>query len=378
MLLAALGSLVCAAGGCQAKERQPDSAPNPDFASLLNLPGCQPALAARSQKPAPRPSPLELGDDAPGNKAARSARIRAVVNGEAILDEEVQAAAIQVLMTARSDAEKADILNKKLTEIIERELLLQDAAARLKKRSGFMDELKTIADREFDKQWLQRLMRANKYTDAEAFKRFLEDQGMPFKMIRRQWVRNFIAMEYIRSRIEPSISRIGHLEIVEYYNKNASEFQVEDGVQWQDIFIAHARHGGSVEASRRFAESLVLRIRKGEDFVRLAKEFDNGESSLRENSLGIGQKRGEIRPIEAEPILFSLKEKEVGPLIENEAGFHIVRLVSRTYAGRKPFDEKVQKEVKEKLRGKVFEAEMKRIISDLKARAIIEVANEIK
>ena len=61
-----------------------------------------------------------------------------------------------------------------------------------------------------------------------------------------------------------------------------------------------------------------------------------------------------------------------------ETGFHIVKLLDRTYQGRKPFNEAVQKEIREKLRQQVFMQEMKRIVNDLKRRAVIEVAHEIK
>ena len=379
LVVSSVVSVVLGVVGCQANDHRTDAGPAPDFGALLNLPGSMPTVAARGQKPQPGPSPLDLGPSDSGSRESRGARIRATVNDTAILDEEVIAAAFQQMTAPGMDEKaKAELLNKKLTEIIERELLLQDAAARLGKRRGFMDELKSVANKEFDKQWLYRLMKLNNQTDPDVFKRVLQDQGYPVEMIRRQWVRNFIAMEYIRSRIEPSITKIGHLEVVEYFDKNSQEFQVEDSHVWQDIFILKARHGGDAAAARLFAESLVARIRKGEDFVKLAKEFDNGDSSLRENAEGIGRKKGEIKPVEAEPILFGLKEKEVGPLIENDAGFHIVRLMTRTLAGRMKLDDQVQKQIKDKLRGKVFDQEMKRIINDLKANAIIDIAREIK
>lgn len=376
-LVTSLVSVVLGAAGCQTEKQLIDPGFKPDPASLMGLPGSMPS-AARAQKPQTGTSPLELGPTDPGSSQTRGARIRAVVNTQPILDEEVVAAGFQQLMAPGLDeATKADILNKKLTEIIERELLLQDAEAKLGKRKGFMDELKAAGNKEFEKQWLLRLMKANNKTDPEEFKRFLRDQGMPVEMIRRQWVRNFIAMEYVRSRIEPSITRIGHLDIVEHFEKNSQDFQVDDSVVWQDIFILKANHNGDAAAARRFADSLVERVRKGEDFAKLANEFDNGDSKIRNNE-GIGRKKGEIRPVEAEPIVFGLKEKEVGPPIESEAGFHIVCVAKRTYAGTMKLDPEVQKQIKEKLRGKIFEREMKKIINELKSKAIIDIAREIK
>jgi hypothetical protein len=367
-------------GGCRAAERPAIDGYSPDFTTLLKLPGSEAAVARGQQPPQPPvKSLLELGPESPGNRDTRTARIRATVNGEAILDEEVTAAAMQGLLTARTEAEKAEVMNQKLTEIIERELLMQDAIARLSKRGGmrFYQELEKVAEREFEKQWLHRLMRANHITDLDTFTRMLRDQGMPVDLVRRQWVRNFIAMEYLRTRVEPQLNKIGHKEVEEYYEKNRDDFKVEDKVVWQDIFIANVRHP-TPAAARQFAEVLMERIRKGEDFVKLAKEFDNGDSSLRENAEGIGNKRGEILPREAEQQLFQLKDGQLGPLIELETGFHISRLTKRTYAGRTPFDDRTQKQIREKLKGVVFQQEMRKVINELKRSAIIEVARDVK
>jgi parvulin-like peptidyl-prolyl isomerase len=368
-----------ALGGCQGQQVIPPGL-KPDFPTLLNMTGSPaPEPLTRAQKQE-RPgvstkSMLELGPGAPGSPETRGARIRAVVNGEAILDEEVFAAALQNLV-GRTEAEKANILNQKLNEIIDREVILQDAAIKLSKNGNerVMKEIQRIASRQFEKEWLHKMMRATKQTDVEKFKEFLRANGMSLELVRRHWERSFMAMEIIRSRIEPQVNKIGHLQITEYYEKHGDEFVVDDNLTWQDIFLAA---GPARENARQLANVLISRLRSGEDFVGLAKAHDNGDSSLRENAEGIGHKRGEIRPHEVEETLFRMKEGELA-LIELEPGFHIVKVSKRQYAGRRPFsDEKVQKEIKEKLRNEVFQQEMKRIVNDLKRRAIIEVATEI-
>jgi parvulin-like peptidyl-prolyl isomerase len=369
--------------GCQAAAPRPAAAGlEPDFLSLASMAGSStPTVLTRAQKSESGRGPaglLELGPDTAGNQENRSARIRAVVNGDAILDEEVVAAAYQQLVGARTEKDKAEILNKKLNELIDREVVLQDAVNRLGHKNGgaLIRELNRYASKEFERQWLHRMMRANKFEDEKAFKRFLQDNGMPLHMIRRQWERNFLAMEYMRSRLEPQLNRIGHVQVLEYYQAHADEFKVEDHVVWQDIFIAAARHA-SREAAHGFAEGLLARVRKGEDFAALAKEHDNGDSSLRDNAEGIGHKRGEIAPAEAEPVLWGLKKGECA-VVEVGGGYHIVKLRERQYAGRRQFeDQKVQKEIRDKLRGEIFEVEMKRIVNSLKRKAVIEIAHDV-
>lgn len=366
------------AGGCQAANPPVRPEGVTDFPALLQMAGNS-TTVNRGQKPEPKANPLNFRPDDFGTSETRTARIRAVVNNTAILDEEVLVAAYQALLGAKTEVEKAEILNAKLNEIIDREVVLQDAELRLGNKGGgkFIKELKSVATEQFNKQWLYKLMNANKYTDEKAFREYCAANGMSVDLMQRQWERNFIAMEYLRGRIEPTVNKISQRDVMEYYDRHPDEFKVEESVEWQDIFVAAARFPNRAEA-KAFAESLVSRLNSGQDFVALSKQFDNGDSSLRESSLGIGTKRGEIKPPEAEPIIFSLKPGQVGPLVEMETGFHIVKLTKRIDSGKRTLDDKLQKTIKDKLRGDVFTREMKRMVSDLRRKAVIQIAETIK
>src|SRR5262249_37182760 len=160
------------------------------------------------------------------------------------------------------------------------------------------------AKKEFDKR--VRELKANyaksgiNITTDEQFKAVLRSQGLTVEGIRRQIERSFMAMEYMRSRIFEVIDKIGHEMIVEYYEEHPGEFQMEDGVTWQDIFILASKHPDR-DTARRFAEQMLDRVRKGEDFAELAKQYDDGMSKYN-NGEGYGQRRGEIKPLEVEPI----------------------------------------------------------------------------
>jgi parvulin-like peptidyl-prolyl isomerase len=348
----------------------------------FSFPGPAPETLARAQGPEPGAlvrtvsAVSTTGTGRPGLKfhGEEAARIAAVVNGEAILMEDVEVAAAQALAGARSEARRAEILKEALNQVIDREVVLQDAFARLSKGAGakFLDKLKEVARQEFDK-WMHGFMRASHLASEAEVKSFLRAHGLPFAAFRRKWERDFLAREYLRQRVDASLNRIGHEQIVEYYEKHPEEFKVEDKVEWQDLFIAAGQHPTRADA-RQLAAVLAERVRRGEDFARLANEFDNGDAKFR-GAEGQGGKRGEVRPSEAEAVLFQLSEGEVGPLIELPTGFHVIRLVKRTRAGMQPFDdEKVQKQIRDKLRGEVFLREMKRIVSDLKRKSVIEIA----
>jgi parvulin-like peptidyl-prolyl isomerase len=125
------------------------------------------------------------------------------------------------------------------------------------------------------------------------------------------------------------------------------------------------------EEARKMAESLHARVRSGEDFTRLSKEFCHGDSALRDGE-GLGRKKGEIKPPELEPMIFKAAAGELLPLVELRNGFHIVRIDTREFAGVKPFDEKVQKQIRSKMREIIAQFEMKRLVAELKRVAVIE------
>jgi parvulin-like peptidyl-prolyl isomerase len=349
------------------------------------LPGNPTLAVPRLQKPeSPGPTIRQTTFEAvnssfPGVPNSRVAvQIRAHVNGVPILDDEVRNACYQFLVPTLSLSEpersirQNEIFRRELEQIIDREVVLQDAFAKLSKNGPqYLDKLKQAASKEFDKKLRMFKKTFNCKTD-EDLKELLRSQGQTLEGIRRQVERNFMFTEYMRGRIFPAIDRIGRQQIIEYFQDHAAEFQVDDSVDWQDIFI-DANKYPSRDSARRFAEQILMRARNGEDFVKLAK-FDNGSSSY-QNAEGLGHKRGEVNPAEAEPILFQMHDGEIGPLVELPTGFHIVRVVKRQYAGQLTLDEKTQTEIRRKLQAETFDREAKKLIEELRSKASIEIAS---
>src|SRR5207302_6757377 len=138
--------------------------------------------------------------------------------------------------------------------------------------------------------------------------------------------------------------------------------------KWQDLFIAVGPKHTTLADARRFGEELVARLRRGEDFTKLT-EFDDGDSRYR-NGDGYGQRRGEIKPPELEPHLFRMRDGDIGPVVELTTGIHVFRLVQREQAGQMPFSDTVQATIRGKLKSEIANREYKRILSDLRSKAI--------
>jgi peptidyl-prolyl cis-trans isomerase SurA len=261
-------------------------------------------------------------------------------------------------------AKEKELYAAELRRIIERELILDDMYAKLKKqgRLALAEEIKGFAEQAAD-QSLRAIRKGYGLSTDEEFQSMLRAQGLTQPVIRRQIERQIMADEYVRSAIKEKGRTPGFADIRAYYERHPNEFKTDDRVKWLDIFISFNKHP-TPQAAYQHAERVRLEAANGADFVALVKQHDNG-LAVGANGLGVGSKRGEIQPPDVEPTVWALKVGEVSRLIETPAGYHIVKVVERDFAGVRAFDVKVQNQIREKLIHDFREAEYQKLIEEL-------------
>jgi parvulin-like peptidyl-prolyl isomerase len=347
----------------------------------------EPARVAQAQRPEPQ-VPVRQTSLSPRRDEDASAQpplgkvrvsVRAWVNEKPIFDEEVRTACypylveINRLPEPQRTAKQVEVFTRELDQIIDHEVILQEVYHKLEKNPKILQKLTASAAKEFDKQLASMKKRAGFKTEQE-LKELIASQGSSLEGMRRQFERNFLSMEYMKSRVFPLTDKVGHEEIREYYEQHQNEFQTVDNVQWQDLFIAVGAKHSTLADARQFGEQLVVRLRRGEDIKKLL-ECDDGDSRFR-NGDGYGKRRGEIRPPELESYLFKMRDGDVGPVVELTTGVHVFRLVKREYAGQLPFNDKVQATIRNKLKGEIANREYKRILNELRSKAIVEIVRD--
>ncbi|MBI2806413.1 MAG: peptidyl-prolyl cis-trans isomerase [Planctomycetes bacterium] len=320
------------------------------------------------QRPNISPPPPDSGV-APASLSSRGivrVSVRAWVNGRPIFVDELMQEAGPGLEQARRLGKETEHFNTSLNELIDRELMYQDAVKKLEKNNSHtLEKMREYVDREFDKTMDN--MRKAKYPDA--------DINRLTPIMRRMMERNIISTEYARSRILPTVqSLIGLAQIREYYDEHLKEFRSVDRIEWQNVFIPLSPNLPTVDDARRFAEELINRCQRNDDFERLMV-YNEGDSKLRRGS-GLGQKRGEIRPAELEEYLFKLKEGEIGPVVAFPTGVHLFRVTKREYEGQLPLNVEIQKRIRKELEFKLYQREYRRIARELRQRAVWRIERE--
>jgi peptidyl-prolyl cis-trans isomerase C len=135
---------------------------------------------------------------------------------------------------------------------------------------------------------------------------------------------------------EAAIEKMAHDEYRAYRDK----FVTPEAVRASHILV---RFGANAERDRAQAEvrlrELLARLRSGEDFAKLAREYSEDPGSARNGGdLGLFEKGRMAKPFEE--AAFGLREPgDLSDIVETQFGLHIIRLTERREAGQRSFDE---------------------------------------
>ena len=144
-----------------------------------------------------------------------------------------------------------------------------------------------------------------------------------------------LAEKYISKKIDTQ--PITEDEMMDYYKKNIKEFTIPERIKLRHIVVS----------TRKEAEKLLSKLKKGADFAELAQEYNIDATKKRGGNLG-WIRRG-IMVKEFENAAFKLKEGQISPVVKTSFGYHIIKLEGRKKEEIVPF-EKVKKDIREKIR----------------------------
>lgn len=262
-----------------------------------------------------------------------------------------------------------------LRRTIERELILDDMYAKLKKanKMAVIEEIRETAAQTTSQQIREIKKRAMSQTDEE-FAAWLRVQGLTLPVLRRQFERQFMSQQYVNSMMREKGRKPGLAEIRDYYDAHPEEFRTPDRVKWLHIFVRLNGHATPREAYDH-AEALRKAAEAGGDFTALARQYDEGFAKM-QNGFGTGEYRGKIQPPDLEETVWSLRPGQMSGLLQTATGYHLVKVVEREVAGVQPFDAAVQGKIRETLREQYREAEMKKLVDSLWRRGVVRVMEE--
>ena len=138
--------------------------------------------------------------------------------------------------------------------------------------------------------------------------------------------------------------------------KRVGKIRSQQKVSSRDLREVRARHilirieNEKEEEAKKLAQELKERIKKGEDFAKLAKEYSSDPGSAKKGGdLGFFSTGAMVKPFE--DLAFSLKMGEVGGPVKTIFGYHIIKVEDarlRRIEGEKDVEKAILKQKQEK------------------------------
>jgi peptidyl-prolyl cis-trans isomerase C len=180
---------------------------------------------------------------------------------------------------------------------------------------------------------------------------------------------NILANELIKKEVLSKV-KVDEAQAKAYYEKNQAQFKKPDEARFKQIVIKMNAPSspGDKEKAREKAEMILKKIKGGEDFAKLAKEFSEDQATKAGGGeLGFLQKSPQINPFEK--AAFALKPGEVSDIVETPFGYYLIKMEEKKKEEFQPFEkikDRVMKKALEETRRAKTEEFVEQVIKEAK------------
>ena len=276
-------------------------------------------------------------------------RVVAVVNDEIITMSDLQ----------RESLKRPEVTDQRLIleGMIDRKLQMVAA-----KRNGM-----EVTDRELAEAIADIMKRNN--MDNKQFENALAREGLTLEQYRAEFQEQMTMSRLFNKFVRTGLS-VDEKEIREHYDRNAQQYSLPEEVRVRLLVVTVSEKASpaQIAEAREKAEDIMARIGKGEDFIRLIREYSDSPTAAQDGDLGFIQ-RGQAIPEIEEAAKGLQPGQHAGPLKAAD-GFYIIR-VEEMRTPVKTF-EKVKDEIQKMLFEQKMENTYRAFLQTLRSEAHIE------
>jgi peptidyl-prolyl cis-trans isomerase SurA len=291
-------------------------------------------------------------------------RIVAVVNGDIILYSELQEQVRQLTkmspnLKLEDPARRAQLEREVMQQMI-RDQLADQEIKRLKI---------VVSAREIDEA-LETIKSENHFTDAQ-FENVIQQQGQTREQV-RQGIKRELERSRLVERVFKSKTVITQEQVDAFLKTDEAALVERRRLALLFIPFPEGAQGQQTAEAEKMVRDVMNRLKGGEDFSKLAKEYSKGPAAQEGGDLGYIPKDELAPPIEA--ATRRLKPNEMTELLKTPTGFFIIKVLDV----QKTKQAAVDAEAREKARRQLFQTEMSKKfedwVRDLEARAFIQIS----
>jgi parvulin-like peptidyl-prolyl isomerase len=194
----------------------------------------------------------------------------------------------------------------------------------------------------------------------------LDQQLRPFQtsveLERGAFKEENLGRSYLSDRIRKR-PEINHREMLQYYRVNQVNYEIESAARWEQLSVYFEEFDSRKDAYSAIAQmgNEVLRGAK----LRAIAQRSSQESRAAQGGLHEWTVQGSLVSEPIDQAVFNLPSDKLSRIIEDDRGFHIIRVLERREAGRVSFQD-AQKDIKEKLRGRKQQEQIENLLKELR------------
>lgn len=284
--------------------------------------GQQPAQQAAPTLPAlPTPAPITPNGTVVEDVIARVndqiINRSDVERSQAQLQQEIQQ---QNLVGTEREQRERDMLR----DMVDQQLLLSKAK-----------ELGLNGDAEVIRQ-LDEIRKQNKLDSMEDLEKAARQQGVNFEDFKANIRNRVLTQQVVRDEVGRRLQQPTKAAEQTFYDAHKQDFEQPEQVRLSEILIPTAADAtdAQVTQAQAKAESVETKVKAGDDFTALAKQFSGGQTASAGGDLGLF-KRGALAKV-LEDQTFSLKAGQTTAPIRTRQGFVILKVTDKQEAGVPP------------------------------------------
>ncbi|MHB8898894.1 MAG: peptidylprolyl isomerase, partial [Thermoguttaceae bacterium] len=317
----------------------------------------------------PRGAQLESPDPVADLTLCEGAQILARVGSEVILASEILPMANEMLSgvegfqkAPENERAKAQeqLVKKILPQHVDMKLLYVDAKRNLPAEA--IENINKQLSKRYEETELPDRLKKLKLESRRELDVQLAAWGTSVENEKRAFIEKSIAQQWVFEKIRKE-DDISHEELLDYYQAHSAEYDHPTRVRWEELEATFKHHPDKAEAWQLIA-TMGNEVQQGRPLAEVAKERSEGimaSSGGQRDWLTQGSLKSEV----LDRALFSLPVGQLSPILEDETGFHIVRVIEREDAYRTPF-EKVQGDIRESLKNEHKQTRLKDLVARLR------------
>jgi len=265
---------------------------------------------------------------------------------------------------AQIDEQKDKLMKQALESAIQTKLLYLDFLRSIPddKRKEMLPKITSRAEEQFnEKQLPEAMKKAEVETQAELDAKLREFSSSLARQ-RQSFVEKALGQSVLSQKInyEPEIT---HQAMLDYYHAHAQDYELPARARWEKLTVRFDRFGSKPEAWAALG-NMGNEILRGAPLNAVAQRQSQGVDAS-EGGYHDWTSRGSLASEVIDQAVFSLPAGRLSERLEDQEGFHIVRVIERIEAGRVPF-EQAQVDIKETLRKENVKSQITAYVAKLK------------